>query len=146
VAPLILLDAYPIVAYLVDEPAAGEVQALLDRGQALATSVNLAEAIDVACRVHGLSEQLVRDAVELLAAADLLTVTAPDAAVAIKAARLRIAYYRRRERPLSIADCFLLATAGAGDSVATADPAIAEVARSESIQLLPLPDSSGHRP
>lgn len=145
-AALTLLDAYPIVAYLVEEPAADEVKDLLGEGDATATSLNIAEAIDVACRVYGASELKVRSAVELLVAAGLLAVTAPGTATAFRAAQLRIAYYRRRERPLSLADCFLLAAAGMDDQVATADPVVAEVARAEGIPLIGLPDSVGRRP
>ena len=48
---------------------------------------------------------------------------------------------------LSLADCFLLATASRlGASVATADPAVAAAARDESLELVPLPDRSGRRP
>ncbi len=145
-APLTLLDAYPIVAYLVAEPSAEEVQDLLSEGEATATSLNVAEAVDVACRVYGASERTVLSAFELLIAAGLLTIAAPGTATAFKAARLRIGYYRRRVRSLSLADCFLLAAAGHGDRIATADPAVAEVARAEGIDLVSLPDSSGRRP
>jgi predicted nucleic acid-binding protein len=146
VAALILLDAYPLVAYLTGEPAADEVKALLGKGEAVATSVNVAEAVDVACRVYGAREDAVRGAVELLVANDLLTVSAPHVAAGFRAAQLRIAYYRRRERALSLADCFLLASAAHGDHVATSDPAVAEVARAEGIEVVALPDSSGRRP
>ncbi len=145
-AALTLLDAYPIVAYLVAEPAGIEVRGLLAEGHATATSVNVAEAVDVACRVYGASEPTVRGAIELLVAAGLLRVTAPGTAAAFRAANLHSEYYRRRSRPLSLADCFLLATAGLDDRIATADAAVAEVARAEGIGLVGLPDSSGRRP
>jgi predicted nucleic acid-binding protein len=146
VAALTRLDAYPIVAYLAAEPAADEVRDLLAAGDASTTVVNLAEAVDVACRVFGASEPKVRGAIELLVASGLLTVDAPGTAAAFRAAQLRIAYYRRRERPLSLADCFLVASAGSDDRVATADPAVGEVVRAEGIKLVALPDSSGRRP
>jgi predicted nucleic acid-binding protein len=146
VAALTLLDAYPLVAYLTGEAAADEVKALLGEGDAVATSLNVAEAVDVAARVYGAKEQAVRGAVELLAANDLLTVSAPDMATGFRAAELRIAYYSRRERALSLADCFLLASASPGDRIATSDPAVAEVARAEGVEVIALPDSAGHRP
>jgi len=146
VAALTLLDAYPLVAYLTGEPAADEVKALLGEGEAVATSLNVAEAVDVAARIYGAREDAVRGSIELLAANDLLTVSAPDLAIGFRAAQLRIAYYRRRERALSLADCFLLASAAPGDRVATSDPAVAEVARLEGIEVVPLPDSAGRRP
>lgn len=144
--PLTLLDAYPLVAYLIDEPAAEEVRALLASGDALASSVNVAETLDVACRVYGAGEQAMRGAVELLVQSNLLAIGAPDLETSERAAELRIAHYARRGRPLSLADCFLLAAAEPGDRVATADPAVAEVARMEGIAVIALPDSSGHRP
>src|SRR5215211_2910566 len=44
VRALIILDAYPIVAYLVGEPSADEVSDLLSGGDARTTSLNVAEA------------------------------------------------------------------------------------------------------
>jgi predicted nucleic acid-binding protein len=146
VAALTIFDAYPIVAYLVREPAGVEVKELLGQGDAVTTSLNIAEAVDVACRVYGASEPAMRNAIELLVESRLLDVAAPDATDALRAAELRIAYYRRRERPLSLADCFLVAAATREDHIATSDPAVAEVAREEGIAVLPLPDSSGRRP
>jgi predicted nucleic acid-binding protein len=50
-------------------------------------------------------------------------------------------------RELSLADCFLLATASRlGAAVATSDPAVAATARAESLELVGLPDSAGRRP
>jgi predicted nucleic acid-binding protein len=146
VGRLTVLDAYPLVAYLVDEPAAEEVKVLLATGDTLASSVNIAETLDVACRIYGASEPAMRGAVELLVQSSLLAISAPDLETSERAAELRIAHYRRRHRSLSLADCFLLAAAGPGDRVATADPAVAEVARREGIDVIALPDSSGRRP
>ena len=145
-AALTLLDAYPLVAYLIGEPAADEVKALLADGGAAATPLNLAEAIDVASRVYGAREASIRGAIELLVSVRLLLVTATGTSDAFRAAHIRVKHYRRRERPLSLADCILLASAGHGDRVATADPDVAFVARSEGIEVLALPDSSGRRP
>jgi hypothetical protein len=47
---------------------------------------------------------------------------------------------------VSLGDCFVLATAGPGDAVATADPVVAAVARAEGIGVESLPDSTGRRP
>ena len=122
------------------------MSALLAAGESAASSVNVAEALDVACRVYGAREPIVREAVELLVAAELLTVSAPDLSIGNRAARLRIAHYRRRARPLSLADCFLIASAGHEDRIATTDPAVADVARAEGLDVVALPDSSGRRP
>ncbi len=122
------------------------MSALLAAGETAASSVNVAEALDVACRVYGAREPIVREAVELLVAAELLAVSAPDLSVGSRAARMRIEHYRRRARPLSLADCFLIASAGQEDRIATADPAVAYVARAEGLDVVALPDSSGRRP
>lgn len=143
---LTLLDAYPIVAFLIEAPAAEAADELLREGQSAVPALNLAEAIDVSCRVYGLEEEEVRQVLEPILSSGSLTVRGADEQTAWRAARLRVAYYRRRERPLSLADCFLLAAADGDDRIATADPAVAEVARLEGIELLPLPDSSGRLP
>ena len=63
------------------------------------------------------------------------------------AAELRTKRYHRKQRLLSMADCFLLAHAiTAGDDLATSDPHVAKVARHEGVAVIPLPDRSGARP
>lgn len=47
------VDAFALIALLRDEPAAGEVEGLLRRGEAAVTAINLAEALDVLERVDG---------------------------------------------------------------------------------------------
>ena len=55
-----VLDAYALVALIVNEPAAELVEGVLRAGDAAITSVNLGEAIDVSCRVHGFDEDAVK--------------------------------------------------------------------------------------
>jgi predicted nucleic acid-binding protein len=143
---VILLDAYALVALLADESAAGETETLLRRGDCGAVLVNLAEAVDVSCRVHGLAEEEVRDVVEPMIASATISTLIPSEETAWRAAQIRIRYYSRKARPVSLADCFLLASVGEGDSIATSDSPVAEVARAESIDVISLPDSTGHRP
>jgi len=70
-----------------------------------------------------------------------------DEVVARLAGRLRSEKYRRTEAPLSLADCFALATASLLDlALATADPALAHAAREEGVEVIGLPDSSGRPP
>jgi predicted nucleic acid-binding protein len=142
---MVVLDAYALVALLAEEPAAAEVEALIRERPTAIPAVNLAESLDVSERGLGAPRGRVRGAVEPLLAGELgvLDCTVRDA---WRAASLRAQYYDRRERPLSLADCFLLAAAGDEDEVATADPAVAEVARAEGIGLVALPDGSGIRP
>ncbi len=139
-----LLDAYALVALLADEPAAAEVAELIRGGDAAVPAVNLAEAIDVTLRVHGVSETELRGLVGPLLD-ELLAVVVQGEDAAWRAAALRAAYYDRRSCALSLADCFLVAAAQ-GDRVATADPALAAVLRAEGVEVVALPDSSGARP
>jgi predicted nucleic acid-binding protein len=141
-----VLDAYALVALVADEAAAAAVEEILRSGDAVITSINLGEAADVLCRVHGFDRPLVRGVIEPMVIARNLGVITPNAADAWRAAEIRNAHYRRRARALSIADCFLLAAAGTGDRIVTADPPVADAARAEGVAVLALPDSSGRRP
>ncbi len=143
---MILLDAYGLVALIADEPAAAGVDDLLRTEDVGMTLVNLAEAIDVAQRVHGLSPVEVRGTVEPLFTQSGMRTAQQTEEHAWRAAELRSRYYDRRERALSLADCLLLATADPLGGIATADPAIAEVARAETIRLVSLPDTEGRVP
>ncbi len=143
---MIVLDAYALVALLGDEPAADEVEALLRDRECVVGVVNLAEAIGVSCRVAGVADTEVRDVLEPMILGGRLAVRTPQSADAWRAAELRCRYYDRKEREISLADCFLLAAATSADEIATADPAVAEVARAEGLRILPLPDSRGQRP
>jgi len=144
---LTLLDAYPLVALLADEPAADEVEQLLREGEASIAVINLCEAIDVCRRVRALPAADVRAVLEPLLLVGALTAVASGEREAWLAADIRTRYYDRRARALSIADCLLLAHAAAsGKRIATADPAVAEVARAEGLELVPLPSSRGERP
>ena len=142
---MILLDAYALVALLRDEPAAEDVERLIKEEETAATAVNLAEAVEVAQRVHGLALNDVEAALEPLFpdTVDLLSVQQADA---WRAAEIRVRHYHRSQRPLSLADCFLLAASGSEDAIATSDPAVAETARLEQLGVVALPDSSGHLP
>lgn len=142
---MIVLDAYALIALLGDEAAAAEVDDLLREGRAAISAVNFAEAIDVACRVHDLQEDELRGAVEPLLH-DRLDVVPADEEHAWRAAHIRATYYDRRRSQLSLADCFLLASACTGDRVATADEPVARAARAEGLEIVALPDSDGRRP
>jgi len=144
---LTLLDAYPLVALIADEAAAGEVEELLRGGDARVAVVNLCEVIDVCRRVHAVPLDDVRAVIQpLLLVGTLMAVVSGEREAWI-AANVRARYYDRKTRALSLADCLMLAHASvSGEDVATADPAVAEVARSEGLALIPLPDSTGARP
>lgn len=120
---------------------------LLSLGDARIPVVNLCEAIDVCWRTHDLGERELRDVMEPLLLTGRLTAVPSGAPEAWRAADLRARYYDRKARALSLADCLLLAHAQTGgDEIASADPAVAEVAREEGLGLVPLPGSTGKRP
>jgi PIN domain nuclease of toxin-antitoxin system len=142
---VVALDAYAVVAFLADEPARSEVAKILRRSCVVST-VNLAESLDVLGRIHGIGQDELRGLVDPLLAEDV-RVEAPMDNDAWVVARLRTQYYDRSARDLSLADCFLLATAARlGASVATADQAVADAARDEALELVALPNRSGTRP
>jgi PIN domain nuclease of toxin-antitoxin system len=139
------LDAYALVAFLANEPARPEVEEIL-RHECVMSSVNFAESLDVLERVYGVEEDELRTGLGPLLS-DVIAIDTPSATDAWAAARLRSEYYDRSTRALSMADCFLLAMgARLGTAVATADPVVAQAARDESIELIPLPDRAGTRP
>lgn len=141
------IDAYGLVAFVAEEPAAAEVEELLRGGECRVIAVNLAEAVDICSRNQGMALGEVREVVEPLTLSGTLAVAVSDETEAWLAADLRTRYYHRKQSSLSIADCLLLAHAmSADDALATSDPAIANVARAEGVSLIALPDSSGVRP
>ena len=141
---MILLDAYALIAFVREEPAAAEVEELLREWDTGVTAYNFAEALDVLQRVHRVPEERVRGVIEPLLAGELELVST-GAEEAWRAGALRVRHYRKRVRELSLADCILLAHGRNGDRIATADPAVVAVARAERIETVALPDSSGRR-
>lgn len=137
-----LLDAYALIAYFKDEPAAAQVESLLADGDCAITSVNLAEVIDVLVRMVGLEFADVVAAVSQLGLAHVEI----RAEAGIRAGRMRSIHYRKRTCEVSLGDCVLAAVCGDADRIATSDPALASVLRAESLGLIPLPDSSGALP
>lgn len=139
------LDAYALVAFFAEEPAAHDVEGIL-RSECVMSCVNFAESLDVLERVYGVDEEELRTRLDPLLS-DVIGIDSPGATDAWAAARLRSEYYERSSCALSMADCFLLAMgARLGIAVATADPGVAATARKESIDLIPLPDREGNRP
>src|SRR4051794_34736787 len=54
--PVTILDAYAVIAFLRDEPAADEVRPLLDNGDARLTTVGVAEVLDHLLRLAKVDE------------------------------------------------------------------------------------------
>lgn len=142
---MIVLDAAALVALAKDEPAADEVSAILEGGEAAISSINLAELIDQLVRIDGRDPQHVDALVQPLVEENL-QVRRPGREDAWRAALIRARHYHRKACALSLADCFLLAAAGADDSIATSDQPVAAVARAERVTLVALPNSAGERP
>lgn len=141
----IVLDAFALVALALDEPAAGEVEDILRAGDVRMSTVNRCEAVDQLRRVHRREWRELREGFGTLEA-EVIDLVPVDDATAWRAAELRDRHYSRRKSELSLADCIALATAAAGDSLATADPPLAIAARSEGIEVVALPDWRGRRP
>ncbi len=134
----VLLDAFALIALFAEEPAAGEVETILRRGEAAMPTINLAEALDVLQRVQGvprarldeLAAPLLRESIRALPV---------DERMAREAADIRARRYHRTRAPVSLADCVLLAAAQAGDVLATADAPLIAVAGLEGVQVQELP-------
>lgn len=140
-----VLDSYALIAYLRGEPSAGEVAGLL-RGPAILTSVNAAEVRDQMVRVFGADEDGIEADLALLCHAGL-TVQAVTYELGIQAGRIRARRYHRERAAVSLADCVAAAAAlASGSALATCDPALAAVLRTEGGKIHPLPDSKGRRP
>jgi uncharacterized protein with PIN domain len=142
----VVLDAGPVISLLLDDPAASDVAAKLQGVGPLKISVvNVAEVMDVMRRVHGASAEDAASAANRF----LDEVARPVAATRMQAERaadIRARYYHRRDRDLSLADCFVIAVAEPSDTVATSDSAVAEAARSEGLDVIALLNPQGRRP
>lgn len=138
-----VLDAFAVIALLRGEPAAQEVQRLLDAGDATLTAVGLAEVVDHLVRVVGVTDE---DAALDLAQLGLANPTSLDGELSLRAGLLRARHYRRRDRAVSLADCIAAEEARAtSTALATADPHLLDLCVDEGIPVSPLPDSSGAR-
>lgn len=132
-----LLDAYALIAFLIGGPAAPQVRVLLREGGMAVATANLAESLDVSRRVYNVPIDRAVEILDPLFAGALATVPL-DLAVARRAAEIRSSHYDRSTRPISLADAILLASAGPGDRIATADPDVLAVARAEGINSIQL--------
>lgn len=136
-----VLDAYAVIAYLRDEPAAEHVRTLLAAGDAALTAVGLAEVLDHLVRLANAEED---DVVLDLAQLGLIDAIAVEARTGNAAGRLRAHHYHRIRCPVSMADCIAAETARATRRpLATADPDLLDVCLAEHIEIIPLPGSDG---
>ncbi|HEX9622754.1 MAG TPA: PIN domain-containing protein [Streptosporangiaceae bacterium] len=142
---MIVLDAYAVIAYFRGEPCGTEVARLLREPTQL-SAVNAAEVCDQMTRVFGADPDTIEADLALLTLTGT-TIVPVTAELAVEAGRIRARRYHRQHAAVSLADCVAAATALLGDhTLATADPALAEVTRAEGGTIYPLPDSKGQLP
>lgn len=133
---MILLDASALLAHLIGQPRGRAVSALLSSGGLAMATVNLAETIDVLSRRVG--GERARDALASLVDGPIAHLLELDASRAWRLGELRARHYHRSRRPVSLADCALLACAGSGDSIATLDRVVIAMARDEAVDVVDL--------
>lgn len=138
---MIVLDAYALIAFLVRGPATPQVRVLLREGNCAIATANLVEVLDVSQRIHGLPIARAMEVIDPLFERSLVTKPL-DMAVARRAAEIRAAHYHRSDRPISLADAVLIASAQQGDQIATADPDVLAVAEAEGVEHQALPGQS----
>lgn len=140
-----VLDAYAVLAYLRAEPCADEVAGLL-RTPTVLTAANAAEVLDQLVRVYQRDPDDVHADLALLETTgmEMVGVTPSDG---LSAGRLRARHYHRERCAVSLADCIAATAAITGRRpLATSDPALAAVVRTEGGVVHPLADSAGATP
>lgn len=139
---MIVLDSFAVLALLKGEPAAGEVQRLVESDEDVALTVlGIAEVLDQLVRLAGAEED---EAVLDVAQLGLSSPPTIEVGVAIRSGLLRARHYHRTTRAVSLADCVAAETARSEDArLASADPHLLDLCRDEGIEVIPLPDSAG---
>ncbi len=133
---MILLDASALLAHLTGQPRGRGVTELLARGGLGMATVNLAETVDVLSRRVG--RERAADALAPLLEGPVARLIALDADRAWRVGELRARHYHRTRRPVSLADCALLACAEPGDSIATLDAMLVAMAADEHVDTVEL--------
>lgn len=134
---MVLIDAYGLIALVRDEPASPRVEALLAEDPCVVATANLAETYDNCQRTAGFDRDEIDRSLDPLFDAKLGTIDC-SLETAKRAGDIRAHHYHRRDRDLSLADCILLASAGPGDSIATGDRAVLDVAAELGIETVEL--------
>lgn len=140
-----VLDAYALLAFLRAEPSADDVAEILGQPASI-SAANATEVADQLIRVDGRNPDDVYMDMRVLAhlVLDFVPVTAE---ISVNAGLLRARNYRSKSWAVSLADCLAAATSLSLERpLATADPALAAMLRSEGGTVHPLPDSLGRRP
>jgi len=140
-----VVDTQGIVALFAGEAAAAEVEAILRGRDGIATvsAITIAEVIDVSVRVGGERVDAMGDRISALIAGGLEVVPV-DEDISRLAGALRARHWDSKRRPVSMADCIVLATAmTVGEAVATSDRPLIAAARAEGHPVVALLDSRG---
>lgn len=138
-----ILDSYAVLAFLKNEAAASEVEALIAGGGTALTVVGMAEVLDHLIRIGGTDEEDASLDVAQLRLNDPVPI---DEKLAGAAGRLRARRYHRVRRPVSLADCLAAEIARSQSrSLATSDPALLDVCHDEGIAVIVLTGSDGSR-
>lgn len=140
----VVLDASALVALTLAEPGGAEVRSLLRAGGSI-SAVNIGEALDLLCRARG-DPDVVAASLDGVVQAGLNVVEC-DWTLARRAAELRARHYHRRDRAVSLADCFAIAVAERlGQPLVSSDADQCRVARAVGVELHPIANSRGVRP
>lgn len=140
-----VVDTQGIVALLEREPAAAEVEAILRGRDGIATisAITIAELIHVGVRTRSQRVDAVNDQVSAFIAGGLEVVPV-DEEIGRLAGVLRSRHWDSRRRPVSMADCIVLATAmTVREPLATSDRPLIAAARAEGHPIVALLDSRG---
>jgi PIN domain nuclease of toxin-antitoxin system len=142
---LLVFDAYPLAAVLLDEPAAEVVTPLLSASltESAMAAVSAAEVVDVVGRTADARPEHVAAAVGLWVEGGL-DVVSVDWPLARRAGGLRATNYHRSRMPVTLADCAAIALAEQLDAtLVTSDPPMLRLARKIGVSVHAVPDSKG---
>ncbi|MGF1662178.1 MAG: PIN domain-containing protein [Kineosporiaceae bacterium] len=136
-----------MLAYLADEPGAGEDVRALVEDPVRTPGISVVNAAEVVDRLSGQAGVPADEAVADVVQTGCCLVDVDDG-IALLAGALRSRHYRRRDRPVGLADCVAAATALRSPLVtalATSDRHLLDVVFEEGGQVHPLPASDGSR-
>jgi PIN domain nuclease of toxin-antitoxin system len=140
---LTILDSYAVLAFLNNEAAAAEVEALIAAGGAALTVAGLAEVLDHLIRIGGADEEDASLDVAQLRLDDPVPI---DGTLAGGAGMLRARHYHRVQCPVSLADCFAAEAARSlSRPLAASDPDLLDLCQDEGIGVVVLTGSDGSR-
>jgi predicted nucleic acid-binding protein len=140
---LTILDSYAVLAFLKNEAAATEVEALIAAGGAALTAVGLAEVLDHLIRSCGADEEDASLDVAQLMLDDPFPI---DESRAGAAGRLRAHHYHRLRCPVSLADCLAAEVARSlSRPLATSDPDLLDLCHREGVGVVVLTGSDRSR-